>query len=211
MIRMQAGTYELVEEFRDGWKPEAFKERYSDILDKYDYIVGDWGYGQLRLRGFYENSNRKVPFDQKIAALDEYLQEFCNFGCAYFVLRRVKANVPTDHLALHQDTPDVSDRPETGEDERPASTPERPPRHSRPPRPRQLERERQEADRVRSESGKERSERPDKQGRHRDRNGERPERGNKQERVSKDRRGRGSREKVSVPPSTQPPAPTEEQ
>ncbi|USG66807.1 DUF1027 domain-containing protein [Brevibacillus ruminantium] len=92
MIRTQAGTYEVMEDNRDGWNSEAFKERYSDILDKYDYIVGDWGYGQLRLRGFYESTNRKVPFEQRIAALDEYLHEFCNFGCPYFVLRKVKAN-----------------------------------------------------------------------------------------------------------------------
>ncbi|UFJ39686.1 DUF1027 domain-containing protein [Brevibacillus humidisoli] len=92
MIRTQAGTFELVEEHRGGWNPEIFKERYSDILDKYDYIVGDWGYGQLRLRGFYDNVNRKVPFEQKIASLDEYLHEFCNFGCAYFVLRRLASS-----------------------------------------------------------------------------------------------------------------------
>ncbi|HBZ81359.1 MAG TPA: DUF1027 domain-containing protein [Brevibacillus sp.] len=90
LIRTQAGTYEVMEENRDGWNPEAFRERYSDILDKYDYIVGDWGYGQLRLRGFYTDANRKVPFEQRIAALDEYLHEFCNFGCPYFVLRKVK-------------------------------------------------------------------------------------------------------------------------
>lgn len=91
MIRTQAGTYEVIEENRDGWNPEAFRERYSDILDKYDYIVGDWGYGQLRLRGFYSDANRKVPFEQRISALDEYLQEFCNFGCPYFVLQKVKS------------------------------------------------------------------------------------------------------------------------
>lgn len=93
LIRTQAGTYEVMEENRDGWNLEAFKERYSDILDKYDFIVGDWGYGQLRLRGFYTDLNRKVPFEQRIAALDEYLHEFCNFGCPYFVLRKVKSHL----------------------------------------------------------------------------------------------------------------------
>lgn len=93
LIRTPVGTFELVEEFRNGWNPEAFKERYSDILDKYDYVVGDWGYGQLRLRGFYDSSNRRVPLEQRIATLDEYLHEFCNFGCAYFVLRRVKTGL----------------------------------------------------------------------------------------------------------------------
>lgn len=103
MIRTQAGTYEVMEENRDGWNPEAFKERYSDILDKYDYIVGDWGYGQLRLRGFYTDVNRKVPFEQRIAALDEYLHEFCNFGCPYFVLRKVKSALGSDDSEMMQD------------------------------------------------------------------------------------------------------------
>jgi uncharacterized protein YutD len=103
LIRTQAGTYEVMEENRDGWNPEAFKERYSDILDKYDYIVGDWGYGQLRLRGFYADVNRKVPFEQRIAALDEYLHEFCNFGCPYFVLRKVKSVLGPDDPGSAQD------------------------------------------------------------------------------------------------------------
>ncbi len=28
-------------------------ERFSEVLARYDYIVGDWGYEQLRLRGFF--------------------------------------------------------------------------------------------------------------------------------------------------------------
>ncbi|RCK12666.1 DUF1027 domain-containing protein [Bacillus licheniformis] len=65
---------------------EAFKARYSDILNKYDYIVGDWGYSQLRLKGFFDDQNQKATFDTKISTLDEYIYEYCNFGCAYFVL-----------------------------------------------------------------------------------------------------------------------------
>lgn len=107
LIRTQAGTYEVMEVNRDGWNLEAFKERYSDILDKYDYIVGDWGYGQLRLRGFYTDANRKVPFEQRIAALDEYLHEFCNFGCPYFVLRKVKASLGANEEQNGQDETEV--------------------------------------------------------------------------------------------------------
>ncbi|WP_249178895.1 MULTISPECIES: YutD-like domain-containing protein [unclassified Brevibacillus] len=120
MIRTPAGTYEVMEENRDGWNPEAFKERYSDILDKYDYIVGDWGYGQLRLRGFYDNSNRKVPFEQRIAALDEYLHEFCNFGCPYFVLKKVKPASPDQHgqeAADGAEGTDTEQRKESDRDE----------------------------------------------------------------------------------------------
>ncbi len=90
MITVQNMQYELVEEKKEAFQEEAFKDRYTDILNKYDYIVGDWGYEQLRLRGFFEDHNQKATFDTKISTLTEYLYEYCNFGCAYFVLRRIK-------------------------------------------------------------------------------------------------------------------------
>ena len=55
MITIDGVTDELVKDVRDGFQEEAFKERYADILKKYDYIVGDWGYDQLRLKGFYDD------------------------------------------------------------------------------------------------------------------------------------------------------------
>lgn len=77
-----------MKEFRDGFNEEAFRSRYSDILSKYDYIVGDWGYGQLRLKGFFSDQNQKASYDTKIGTLQEYILEYCNFGCAYFVLKK---------------------------------------------------------------------------------------------------------------------------
>lgn len=91
MIQVQGNMYEVVENVRDGWNEEEFKNRFSDVLNKYDYIVGDWGYEQLRLKGFFEDENRKSTFDLKISSLPEYLYEYCNFGCAYFVVKKVKA------------------------------------------------------------------------------------------------------------------------
>jgi uncharacterized protein YutD len=82
--------YELVENVKNAFNEEAFRARYADILGKYDYIVGDWGYNQLRLRGFFDDHNQKATYDTKISTLSEYLYEYCNFGCAYFVLRKVK-------------------------------------------------------------------------------------------------------------------------
>ena len=90
MIAVNDIQYEIVEEQRDGFNEEAFRARYSEILNKYDYIVGDWGYNQLRLRGFFEDTNQKATYDTKITTLTEYLYEYCNFGCAYFVLKKVK-------------------------------------------------------------------------------------------------------------------------
>ncbi|MCY8076657.1 YutD family protein [Bacillus haynesii] len=90
MIVVQNAAFEVFKDVKNGFNEEAFKARYSDILNKYDYIVGDWGYSQLRLKGFFDDQNQKATFDTKISTLDEYIYEYCNFGCAYFVLKRLR-------------------------------------------------------------------------------------------------------------------------
>ena len=89
MIIADQFMYELLDEVKEGFKQEDFIARFSDILSKYDYIVGDWGYGQLRLKGFYEDKNQKASFDTRISTLQDYLYEYCNFGCSYFVLKKI--------------------------------------------------------------------------------------------------------------------------
>ncbi|MGM0523754.1 MAG: YutD family protein [Bacillota bacterium] len=89
MFQVDGKNYEVVEDYRDGFNEEAFKARYSDILGKYDFIVGDWGYDQLRLKGFYDDQNNKSTFDTKVSTINDYLLEYCNFGCAYFIVQKV--------------------------------------------------------------------------------------------------------------------------
>ncbi|GIP23991.1 YutD family protein [Paenibacillus sp. J22TS3] len=90
MIQVNGKSYELIQENRNGWDPEAFKQRYSDVLERYDYVIGDWGYNQLRLKGFYRDNHPKVSKDSSISGIMDYINEYCNFGCPYFVLQRVK-------------------------------------------------------------------------------------------------------------------------
>ena len=61
MIVIGNKSYEVLKDHRNGWNLEAFRERYSEVLDRYDYIVGDWGYNQLRLKGFYRDNHPKAP------------------------------------------------------------------------------------------------------------------------------------------------------
>lgn len=89
VIELHGKTYEIMENIKEGYDEERLNERFSEILTKFDFIVGDWGYDQLRLRGFYDDQNTKAAFDSKISTLDDYLYEYCNFGCAYFVLKKI--------------------------------------------------------------------------------------------------------------------------
>ena len=51
MIKVDQQYFELIEEYRECFDEEIFSARYSDILDKYDYVVG-MVYDQLRLKDF---------------------------------------------------------------------------------------------------------------------------------------------------------------
>ncbi len=91
MLTIDGRRYQIVYDYKDAVDRETINTRYDDILAKYDYIVGDWGYDQLRLRGFYNDDNNQAASDQIISHLEDYLYEYCNFGCAYFVLQRLDA------------------------------------------------------------------------------------------------------------------------
>lgn len=81
--------YEVIKDFRNGYQQEPLNERFSEVLIKYDYILGDWGYGQLRLKGFFDDRNPKATYETKISTVEDYLYEYCNFGCAHFILKKV--------------------------------------------------------------------------------------------------------------------------
>lgn len=87
-IAINNHPYELVTDVRNGFDFTEFAQRFSTILSKYDYIVGDWGFEQLRLKGFYAEDRAGAKQNQ-IDAVQDYLYESCNFGCAYFILHNL--------------------------------------------------------------------------------------------------------------------------
>ncbi|MDU3264930.1 MAG: YutD-like domain-containing protein, partial [Staphylococcus sp.] len=84
MIKVNQQYFELIEDYRECFDEELFASRYSDILDKYDFVVGDFGYDQLRLKGFYKDSNKKAEISKRFSTIQDYILEYCNFGCPYF-------------------------------------------------------------------------------------------------------------------------------
>ncbi|UUX34308.1 YutD family protein [Fundicoccus culcitae] len=97
-LQIKDVDYMLVKDYREAFDFEAFKIRYQDYFEKFDFIVGDWGYEQLRLRGFYQLNQKRVPVDQTINFLDDYIKEYCNFGCRYFVLAKTESFLQYEKL-----------------------------------------------------------------------------------------------------------------
>lgn len=109
-LTLNGDKYQVLEDYREALDIDILEERYSDFLKKYDYIVGDIAHSKLRLRGFFEDRNKKVPIDMRISHLEDYLYEYCNFGCQYFVLKRLepkkrKQNKPKRKRERRSNTP----------------------------------------------------------------------------------------------------------
>ena len=90
-IMINGRKYEILANVKDALDIEMLKEKYDPFLDQYDYLVGDISSEHLRLKGFYDEKDR-VAIDKKANAIVDYLEEYCNPGSAYFVLRLAQEN-----------------------------------------------------------------------------------------------------------------------
>ncbi|MGG0643306.1 YutD family protein [Sporosarcina gallistercoris] len=113
LITLDQYEFEIIVNFREGFDSEALMSRYSEILLKYDYILGDWGYGQLRLKGFFDDRNAKATYETKISTLQDYLYEYCNFGCAHFILKKNgKVKKEQVETGVQQESPAAEEHPQ---------------------------------------------------------------------------------------------------
>ena len=87
LLKSDACQFTVLENHKDALDATRFGQRFSEIMLKYDYIVGDWSNDQLRLKGFYEDERPNTRKIDRISRLSEYLREYCAFGCAYFILK----------------------------------------------------------------------------------------------------------------------------
>ena len=103
IIFINERSYRLVEDYREAYNQQKMAARFSDFLEKYDFLVGDIAADQLRLRGFYKDGTAGIARSNQISALQDYLYEEVNFGAPYFVL---------ENLEPH-DVPEAEEEPNT--------------------------------------------------------------------------------------------------
>ena len=83
--------FDLIKD-KDGFDQTEVESKLTDYFDPYDYVVGDWSYGKLRLKGFCKKTNKLLNKINDYDNLDEYIKNNCAYGCKYFVLERVNEN-----------------------------------------------------------------------------------------------------------------------
>ena len=89
VIEIENNTYEIITDYRNGYNKDEFVSKCTDYFYDFDYVVGDWAYDKLRLKGFYEDNNSKAKDFNKIGNLDKYLKENCAYDCKYFVAKKI--------------------------------------------------------------------------------------------------------------------------
>ena len=89
IIEVENNKYEIITDYKNGYDKEEFISKCTDYFYDFDYVVGDWAYDKLRLKGFYEDNNKKAKEFNKIGNLDKYLKENCAYDCKYFVAKKI--------------------------------------------------------------------------------------------------------------------------
>ena len=82
--------YEVIVNHREAFDEEDFLSKCTDYFYDYDYIVGDIAYSKLRLKGFYDEKNKKATEINNFKNKDNYLKEYCACDCKYFIVKKVK-------------------------------------------------------------------------------------------------------------------------
>ena len=89
-IMIDGLEYELIEDYKDGFNESEFKEKFTDYFYDFDYIIGDYSYNKLRLKGFCDKNNKRYNKINDFNIKNTYLKEYCAYECKYFVLKKVK-------------------------------------------------------------------------------------------------------------------------
>lgn len=89
MISIGDLKFELIENYKDCFDKDEFESLFTEYFYDFDYIVGDYAYNKLRLKGFYEDSSKKAKEYNKISFKDKYIKDNCAYSCRYFVLKKI--------------------------------------------------------------------------------------------------------------------------
>jgi len=91
-ILLENTEYEVIKDVKDGFDLEELKNKYTEYFYDYDYIVGDWAYGKLRLKGFYDSKNKKANKINDYKIVNDYIKNNCAYNCKHFIVKKIYKN-----------------------------------------------------------------------------------------------------------------------
>lgn len=88
-MKLLEQEYKLIKDNKECFNLEEIEEKITDYFKDYDYIVGDYAYSKLRLKGFTKKSNKLNKSINDFENVDKYIKENCAYGCKYFILEKI--------------------------------------------------------------------------------------------------------------------------
>ena len=82
--------YEIIRNDKDCINKKELEEKITDYFDEYDYIMGDFAYDKVRLKGYYNSDNKMAKKINDIKYLDDYIENYCSYGASIFLLKNLK-------------------------------------------------------------------------------------------------------------------------
>ena len=90
IITLENVDYEVMSNYKNAFCLSDLEERYTEYFVDFDYILGDYSYVSLRLKGFYDSRSKQCRKLNDIENLNQYIQKYCAYECRYFLLRKTK-------------------------------------------------------------------------------------------------------------------------
>jgi len=89
-IILNENEYEVIKDYKDAFNTEDITNLYTDYFKGYDYILGDYAYNKLRLKGFCDSNNEMFNEINDYSKIDEYIKAECAYECKYFILKKIE-------------------------------------------------------------------------------------------------------------------------
>ncbi len=97
MVNINGVFYEVLKDYGEMLNTLDLNEIVTDYYDNFDYIVGDFAYGKVRLKGFYESDNKQRKDHNDIKNVDDYITNCCAYGCKHFILKKVNKEIEKEN------------------------------------------------------------------------------------------------------------------
>lgn len=95
MVKINDINYEIIEDNKNAFDIGVVEEKLTDYFYDYDYVLGDWAYGKLRLKGFNDKKNKNYNKINAYENIKGYIEENCAYGCKYFIIKRISVDKET--------------------------------------------------------------------------------------------------------------------
>lgn len=88
-IKLNNNEYEITKDEKECFIMEEVEPYFTDYFDKFDYVVGDFAYDKVRLKGFYTNKHKNASSINSIENVETYIENYCAYGAKYFILKKL--------------------------------------------------------------------------------------------------------------------------